>query len=241
LHDVNLEISPGESVAFVGPTGAGKSTMAKLANRFYDPTSGRVLLDGIDVKTVTLHSLRSQLGVVPQEPFLFAGSIRTNLAFGHPQATEDDINTAVDVVGLRDLVERLPQGLDTPVHERGQTLSAGERQQLALARAFLARPRVLILDEATSSLDLQSETVIERAFDRLLEGRSAILIAHRLTTAQRADRIVVIDEGGIVEMGTPEELLALGAPTPSCTKRGSPRADATPLAPPKGLTYSLNL
>jgi ATP-binding cassette, subfamily B, bacterial len=210
LHDVNLEISPGESVAFVGPTGAGKSTMAKLANRFYDPTSGRVLLDGIDIKTVTLHSLRSQLGVVPQEPFLFAGSIRTNLAFGHPQATEDDINTAVDVVGLRDLVERLPQGLDTPVHERGQTLSAGERQQLALARAFLARPRVLILDEATSSLDLQSETVIERALDRLLEGRSAILIAHRLTTAQRADRIVVIDDGGIVEMGTPEELLALG-------------------------------
>ena len=210
LHDVNLEISPGESVAFVGPTGAGKSTMAKLANRFYDPTSGRVLVDGIDVKTVTLRSLRSQLGVVPQEPFLFAGSIRTNLSFGHPEATDDDIETAVDVVGLRELVDRLPEGLDTPVHERGQTLSAGERQQLALARAFLARPRVLILDEATSSLDLQSETVIERALDRLLEGRSAILIAHRLTTAQRADRIVVIDDGGIVEMGTPEELLALG-------------------------------
>jgi ATP-binding cassette subfamily B protein len=210
LHDVNLEISPGESVAFVGPTGAGKSTMAKLANRFYDPTSGRVLLDGIDIRTVTLRSLRSQLGVVPQEPFLFAGSIRTNLSFGHPEATEVEINTAVDVVGLRDLVDRLPQGLDTPVHERGQTLSAGERQQLALARAFLARPRVLILDEATSSLDLQSETVIERALDRLLEGRSAILIAHRLTTAQRADRIVVIDHGGILEMGTPAELLARG-------------------------------
>lgn len=210
LHDVNLEISPGESVAFVGPTGAGKSTMAKLANRFYDPTSGRVLVDGVDVKTVTLHSLRSQLGVVPQEPFLFAGSIRTNLSFGHPDATDDEIETAVDVVGLRELVDRLPEGLDTPVHERGQTLSAGERQQLALARAFLARPRVLILDEATSSLDLQSETIIERALDRLLEGRSAILIAHRLTTAQRADRIVVIDDGGIVEMGTPEELLALG-------------------------------
>ncbi len=210
LHDVNLEIAPGESVAFVGPTGAGKSTMAKLANRFYDPTSGRVLLDGIDIRTVTLRSLRSQLGVVPQEPFLFAGSIRTNLSFGHPEATEDDINTAIDVVGLRELVDRLPQGLDTPVHERGQTLSAGERQQLALARAFLARPRVLILDEATSSLDLQSETVIERALDRLLEGRSAILIAHRLTTAQRANRIVVIDDGGIVEMGTPAELLARG-------------------------------
>src|ERR1700677_579569 len=210
LHDVDLTIAPGETVAFVGATGAGKSTMAKLVTRFYDPTAGRVLIDGHDLRSVTLRSLRSQLGVVPQEPFLFAGSIRTNLAFGHPESTDDEINTAIDVVGLRDLVDRLPQGLDTEVHERGQTLSAGERQQLALARAFLARPRVLILDEATSSLDLQSETVIERALDRLLEGRSAILIAHRLTTAQRADRIVVIDDGGIVEMGTPEELLALG-------------------------------
>jgi ATP-binding cassette subfamily B protein len=210
LHDINLEIAPGESVAFVGPTGAGKSTMAKLANRFYDPTEGRVLLDGIDVRTVTLHSLRSQLGVVPQEAFLFAGSIRTNLRFARPNISDDEIDEAIDVVGLRDLIERLPEGLDTEVHERGQTLAAGERQLLALARAFLARPRVLILDEATSSLDLRSETVIERALDRLLEGRSAILIAHRLTTAQRADRIVVIDHGGIVEMGTPLELLALG-------------------------------
>jgi ATP-binding cassette subfamily B protein len=210
LHDINLEIAPGESVAFVGPTGAGKSTMAKLANRFYDPTEGRVLLDGIDVRSVTLHSLRSQLGVVPQEAFLFAGSIRTNLRFARPNITDAEIDEAIDVVGLRDLIERLPEGLDTEVHERGQTLAAGERQLLALARAFLARPRVLILDEATSSLDLRSETVIERALDRLLEGRSAILIAHRLTTAQRADRIVVIDKGGIVEMGTPLELLATG-------------------------------
>lgn len=210
LRDVSLEIAPGESVAFVGPTGAGKSTMAKLANRFYDPTDGRVLIDGVDIATVTLHSLRSQLGVVPQEPFLFAGSIRANLRFGRSDATDQEIDDAIDVVGLRDLIDRLPQGLDTVVHERGQTLSAGERQQLALARAFLARPRVLILDEATSSLDLQSETVIERALDRLLEGRSAILIAHRLTTAQRADRIVVIDHGGIVEMGTPGQLVAAG-------------------------------
>jgi ATP-binding cassette subfamily B protein len=207
LNDVNLEIAPGESVAFVGPTGAGKSTMAKLANRFYDPTSGRILLDGIDIRTVTLHSLRSQLGVVPQEAFLFAGSIRTNLGFGRTGIFDEEIEEAIDVVGLRDLIARLPEGLDTVIHERGQTLSAGERQLLALARAFLARPRVLILDEATSSLDLQSETVIETALDRLLEGRSAILIAHRLTTAQRADRIVVIDQGGIVEVGTPRELL----------------------------------
>jgi ATP-binding cassette subfamily B protein len=207
LHDVNLEIAPGESVAFVGPTGAGKSTMAKLANRFYDPTSGRVLLDGVDIRTITLRSLRSQLGVVPQEAFLFAGSIRTNLSFGRTNITDEEIEEAVDVVGLRELVDRLPDGVETIVHERGQTLSAGERQLLALARAFLARPRVLILDEATSSLDLRSETVIERALDRLLEGRSAILIAHRLTTAQRADRIVVIDHGGIVEVGTPRELI----------------------------------
>jgi len=210
LRDINLDIAPGESVAFVGPTGAGKSTMAKLANRFYDPTAGRILLDGVDISTVTLRSLRSQLGVVPQEAFLFAGSIRTNLAFSRTDVTDAEIDEAIDVVGLRDLVDRLPDGLDTIVHERGQTLSAGERQLLALARAFLARPRVLILDEATSSLDLRSETVIERALDRLLEGRSAILIAHRLTTAQRADRIVVIDHGGIIEMGTPRELLLAG-------------------------------
>jgi ATP-binding cassette, subfamily B, bacterial len=210
IHDVDLEIAPGESVAFVGPTGAGKSTLAKLANRFYDPTEGRVLVDGVDVRDVTLRSLRSQLGVVPQEPFLFAGSVRSNLRFGRSTVTDDEIEEAIDVVGLRDLVNRLPHGLDTVVHERGQTLSSGERQLLALARAFLARPRVLILDEATSSLDLRSETVIERALDRLLEGRSAILIAHRLTTAQRADRIVVIDQGGIVEVGTPRELLARG-------------------------------
>ena len=210
LEDVNLEIAPGESVAFVGPTGAGKSTLAKLANRFYDPTAGRVLIDGVDVRDVTLRSLRSQLGVVPQEPFLFAGTIRHNLKFGRAGITDAEVDEAVDVVGLGELIERLPDGLDTVVHERGQTLSSGERQLLALARAFLARPRVLILDEATSSLDLRSETVIERALDRLLEGRSAILIAHRLTTAQRADRIVVIDGGGVQEVGTPAELMARG-------------------------------
>ena len=160
LTDVNLSIAAGESVAFVGPTGAGKSTLAKLANRFYDPTSGRVLVDGIDISTVTLHSLRSQIGVVPQEPFLFAGSLRSNVRFSRPSATDEEVNEAIAVVGLDDLVARLPEGLDTVVHERGQTLSAGERQLLALARAFVARPRVLILDEATSSLDLQSETCL---------------------------------------------------------------------------------
>ncbi len=208
LHDVSLTVEPGETVAFVGPTGAGKSTLAKLVTRFYDPVAGRVLIDGVDLRSVTQHSLRRQVGVVPQEPFLFSGSIRSNITFARPEASNEEVQDAIDQVGLRDLVDRLPEGVDTPVHERGQTLSTGERQLLALARAFLARPRVLVLDEATSSLDLRSEVVVERALDRVLEGRTAILIAHRLTTAQRADRIVVVDRGGVVEMGRPGELLA---------------------------------
>jgi ATP-binding cassette subfamily B protein len=184
--------------------------MAKLVNRFYDPQEGRVLIDGIDVRDVTLRSLRRQIGVVPQEPFLFAGTIRNNLVFAHPEATDADVDEAIDAVGLRELVDRLPNGMDTVVHERGQTLSSGERQLLALGRAFLSHPRVLVLDEATSSLDLRSETVVERALTALLEGRTAILIAHRLTTAKRADRIVVIEDGGIVESGSHDELVALG-------------------------------
>jgi ATP-binding cassette subfamily B protein len=210
LRGINLEIKPGESVAFVGPTGAGKSTMAKLVTRFYDPTSGTVAIDGHDLQEVTFASLRRQLGVVPQEPFLFAGTIKDNLIFARPDATDNEVADAVARVGLTDLVDRLPNGLDTVVHERGQSLSAGERQLLALARAFLAHPRVLVLDEATSNLDLQSETTIERALDAVLENRTAILIAHRLSTAKRADRIVVIDHGSIVEVGSHDELVELG-------------------------------
>ena len=210
LRDVDLHIKAGETISFVGPTGAGKSTMAKLVTRFYDPTEGRVLIDGHDLKEVTIKSLRRQLGVVPQEPFLFAGSIRDNIAYARPGATEEELNEAVRLVGLSDLVDRTPQGLDAVVHERGQSLSSGERQLLALARAFLAHPRVLVLDEATSNLDLQTETRVEAALDVLLEGRTAILIAHRLSTAMRADRIVVVDEGGIVEIGSHAELVTRG-------------------------------
>ena len=210
IEDVDLTVAPGETVAFVGPTGAGKSTLAKLVTRFYDPTAGRVLIDGHDLRGVTQYSLRHQLGVVPQEPFLFAGTIGDNIAFARPEASDAEIQEAVDRVGLADVIERMPNGLDTVVHERGQTLSSGERQLIALARAFLAHPRVLVLDEATSNLDLQSETKIEGALDVLLENRTAILIAHRLSTAMRADRIVVVDLGRIVEVGTHDELVAAG-------------------------------
>ena len=210
LTDIDLRIAAGETVAFVGPTGAGKSTMAKLITRYYDPTSGRVLIDGHDLRHVTLESLRRQLGIVPQEPFLFAGTIRDNIAFSRPDATDDEVAEAVLRVGLTDVIEQMPNGPDTVVHERGQSLSSGERQLIALARAFLAHPRVLVLDEATSNLDLQSETKIEAALDVLLEARTAVLIAHRLSTAMKADRIVVVVDGKIAEIGPHADLVAAG-------------------------------
>jgi ATP-binding cassette subfamily B protein len=210
LKGIDLTISPGETVAFVGPTGAGKSTLAKLVMRFYDATEGRVLVDGRDVREVSLGSLRRQVGLVPQEAFLFAGTLRDNIAFGRPSARDDEVTEAVAAVGLTALVERMPDGLDTEVHERGQSLSAGERQLVALARAFLAQPHVLVLDEATANLDLQSETEIEHALDALLRDRTAILIAHRLSTAMKSDRIVVVEDGRIAETGSPDELLSAG-------------------------------
>jgi ATP-binding cassette, subfamily B, bacterial len=210
LRDLDLRIAAGETVAFVGETGAGKSTIAKLVNRYYDPVQGAVRIDGHDLRDVTLESVRSQIGVVPQEAFLFAGSIRDNLTFAAPDATDEELWEAVDATGLRDIVERQPEGLDQIIHERGSSLSSGERQLLALARAFLSQPRVLVLDEATSNLDLQSETRIERALDAVLEGRTAIIIAHRLATAMRADRIAVIHDGELVELGSHAELVAAG-------------------------------
>ena len=209
LRDVDLELEPGEVLAVVGPTGAGKSTIAKLVTRFHDPTFGHITIDGHDLRDVGITSLRRQLGVVPQEPFLFNGTIADNVSFSRPEATHAEVVGACQAVGLGPLLDRMPDGVDTPIHERGASLSAGERQLVALARAFLARPRVLVLDEATSNLDLRSESVIERALDQVLDGRTAILIAHRLATAMRADRVAVVDEGRIIEHGTHAELLAL--------------------------------
>ncbi|MCB0989934.1 MAG: ABC transporter ATP-binding protein, partial [Acidimicrobiales bacterium] len=210
LRDVDLVIEAGQTVALVGETGAGKSTIAKLVVRFHDPQSGAITIDGHDLSQVTLRSLRSQLGVVPQEPFLFNGTIRDNLAFADPDASDERLLQAVELVGLSELIDQLGDGLDSLVHERGLSLSAGERQLLALGRAFLAGPRVLVLDEATSSLDLRSEARIEAALDKLLEGRTAVIIAHRLATARKADRIAVIADGGVVELGSHDELVTQG-------------------------------
>jgi ATP-binding cassette subfamily B protein len=210
LRDVSLRIPPGESLAIVGTTGAGKSTVAKLISRFYDPSEGIVTLDGHDLRDLTITSMRTQLGVVPQEPFLFHGTIRDNVAFSNPDASDEEVLEACRAVGIDDAVNRLPGGINALVHERGSSLSAGERQLLALARAFLAKPRVLVLDEATSNLDLRSEAKIEHALDTLLEGRSAVIIAHRLATAMRCDRIAVVEAGQVVEHGTHAELVALG-------------------------------
>ena len=207
LKNINFKIQTGETIAIVGPTGGGKSTVAKLATRFYDPSSGRVLIDGYDIRNVQLESLRKQIGVVPQEPFLFAGSIRENVSFSRPEASDDEIIEALDASGLMPMVDSLPDGIDTVIHERGASLSAGERQLIAISRAFLSKPRVLVLDEATSNLDLQSESQVERALDAILDGRSAIIVAHRLATVMRADRIIVVDNGRIVESGSHNELL----------------------------------
>ncbi len=210
LREVNLDIPAGGSLAIVGATGAGKSTIAKLAVRFYDPDKGTVRIDGVDLRSVQLDSLRRQFGVVPQEPFLFNGTIGDNIRFARPAASDAEVAEAARVVGLGEFLATLPDGLDTPCHERGASLSAGERQLLALARAFMARPRVLILDEATSNLDLRSEALVERALDAVLEGRTAVIVAHRLATAMRADRIAVVDNGQIAELGSHEELVAAG-------------------------------
>jgi ATP-binding cassette subfamily B protein len=210
LAGVDLRITPGQRVAVVGPTGSGKSTLAKLILRLYDPTAGRVLLDAHDLRDLTVPSLRRAVGLVPQETFLFDGTLRSNVAFGRPEATDEEVLAALDAVGLSELVFRTPEGLDAEVRERGKALSAGERQLVALARTFLAAPRVLVLDEATANLDLQSEAQVERALDALLTGRTAVVIAHRLSTALKSDRVLVVDGSRICEDGPPEVLLKAG-------------------------------
>lgn len=210
LREVSIEARPGETIALVGPTGAGKTSIISLLARFYEPQAGRITVDGHDIAGVTLRSLRRQFGIVLQDTFLFSGSVADNIRYGRPGATDATVEAAARTVGAHDFIARLPDGYATEVHERGAILSAGQRQLIAFARALLADPRVLILDEATSSVDAATEARIVAALDRLLAGRTAIVIAHRLSTVRRADRIYVIEDGRVVEQGRHDELLARG-------------------------------
>jgi ABC-type multidrug transport system fused ATPase/permease subunit len=212
MEEVDLHVPAGQTLALVGATGAGKSTFAKLVARFYDPQKGRVLVDGHDLRGVRQRALRRQLGIVPQEGFLFSGSVRENIAFGRPEASLEEIESAVATVGATAFVEALPDGIETEVGERGVQLSAGQRQLVAFARALLAEPRILILDEATSNVDVRTEKTIEKGLERLLQGRTAIVIAHRLSTIRRAGKIVVLEGGKIAEQGTHDELIRAGGP-----------------------------
>ena len=208
LHDVDFSVRAGQTVALVGHTGAGKSTLVKLLTRFYDPTAGRVTIDGHDLRDVSIRSLRSQLGIVPQEGFLFSGSVRDNISFGRPDATLEQVRAAAQAVGADEFIQALPDGYDTEIQERGSRLSVGQRQLIAFARALLADPRVLILDEATSSVDIPTEARIEQALVELLRDRTAFVVAHRLSTIRSADLIVVLEHGEVIEAGTHEQLLA---------------------------------
>jgi ABC-type multidrug transport system fused ATPase/permease subunit len=208
LEDVTFRIKPGETLAIVGETGAGKSTVVKLLSRFYDPTEGEIRIDGQDLRNVRGSSLRRHMGVVLQDTFLFTGTIKDNIRYGRPDATDKEIVAAAKTVGADDFIRRFPEGYETQVRERGGRLSVGERQLVAFARALLANPKLLVLDEATSSVDLATEARIEAALDSLLDGRTSIVIAHRLSTVRRADRILVMGEGHVIEEGTHNELLS---------------------------------
>ncbi len=208
LEKVNFHIKPGETIALVGPTGAGKTTIVNLISRFYNATDGRVLIDGQDVQTVTIESLRSQMGIMTQDNFLFTGTIKDNIRYGRLDATDEEIIAAAKAVNAHDFIMKLEKGYDTELKERGGGLSIGQKQLLAFARTFVSMPRILILDEATSSIDTKTELLVQQGIEALLKGRTSFVIAHRLSTIQKADRIFVIDKGGILEEGTAAELLA---------------------------------
>ncbi|MBI3743139.1 MAG: ABC transporter ATP-binding protein [Chloroflexi bacterium] len=210
LHDINLAIQPGETVALVGETGAGKTTITALIARLYEATQGSVTVDGYDIKKVTQRSLARNIAMVLQDPFLFSATVRDNIKYGHLEATSAEIEGAAKVVGAHDFIMRLEKGYDTMLQERGVNLSVGQRQLLSFARAVLANPKILILDEATANIDTHTEVLIQKALEQLLEGRTSVVIAHRLSTIRNADRIVVLERGQIAELGTHDELLALG-------------------------------
>ena len=209
LSGISFHAEPGQKIALVGPSGSGKSTIANLIPRFYDVTAGAIKIDGHDIRDVTLASLREQIGIVPQDTALFNTTIEENIRYGRLDATAEEVEAAVRAANAEEFVRQLPQGLQTPIGDRGLVLSGGQRQRIAIARALLKDPRILILDEATSALDTESEQLVQAALERLMIGRTAFIIAHRLTTIQDADHILVIDRGRIVESGTHQSLLAL--------------------------------
>lgn len=210
LRDVSLEVKPGQTVAIVGPSGAGKTTIANLLPRFYEATEGSILVDGKDIRTVTMQSLRQQIGIVPQETVLFNGTVYDNILYGRLNATHEDVIAAAKAANAHNFIDRMPDQYQTQIGERGAKLSGGQRQRISIARAILKDPRILILDEATSALDTESEKLVQQALDKLMIGRTSFVIAHRLSTVQRADMIVVLDKGRLVEQGTHSELLASG-------------------------------